>query len=371
MTPRSADPPLPLERWSNNFARLYARRMLELAAASAATLKSTTMMQEKAGIGHVATPADWVNWERGRDWTDDMMDTLGTSRLGRWAMALSRIASLSVLATPLVLLTPASYVSNTAQKYMWDYALWGIEQAGPTFIKFTQWATTRQDLFSQEFCNHFGQLRDKTRGHAWKDTEKLLKSELGENWREIMDLELKPIGSGCIAQVYKGTLKEPTPHFPKGTELAVKVQHPGIWKTVCVDFYLLSKIANGLEAIPYLNLDYLSIRDTVDQFCNVMLPQLDLRLESQNLTRFSRDFANDPQVQFPLPLDELTTPLVLTETFCEGKPILDFQKADYQTRKDLAYLGLSTTLKMIFLNDFVSKPRCCDCCVARLIPLRC
>jgi hypothetical protein len=58
---------------------------------------------------------------------------------------------------------------------------------------------------------------------------------------------------------------------------------------------------------------------------------------------------------FPKPLDELTTTKVLTETFCEGKPILSFQSADLETRKELAYLGLKTTLKMIFLNDFVSN----------------
>jgi aarF domain-containing kinase len=343
-------PSLPLERWSNNFARLYARRILEMAAASASTLKAQTKLQEA-----ITKPDNWVNWER-RDWTEDMLASLGTSRLGRLWLSLSRIASLSILATPLVILTPFSYVSQQAHQYMWDYALYAIEQAGPTFIKFIQWATTRQDLFSQEFCNHFGKLRDQTRGHGWADTERLLVSELGPNWASVLQLDRDPIGSGCIAQVYKGTLKQKSPHHPEGSEIAIKVQHPGIWQKVCVDFYILGKIANALEAIPYLNLDYLSIRDTVDQFCNVMLPQLDLTLESKHLTRFNKDFGSDPQITFPVPLDELTTQKILVETFCHGSPILQFQSADLETRKELAYLGLQTTLKMIFLNDFVSAP---------------
>ena len=341
---------IPLERWSKNFSRLYARRMLELAAASAATATIKTRLQER-----IDKPMDWNNWEK-RDWTDDMMESLGTSRWKRYLMVVARVFNLSVLAAPMVLLAPFTYVSETAHRELWRYALYAIEEAGPTYIKFVQWATTRQDLFSQEFCTHFGQLRDKTRGHGWEATERLLDRELGKDWRSLIDMEQEPIGSGCIAQVYKGTLVDATPTFPKGTELAVKVQHPGIMHKVCVDFYILGKLANLLEGIPYLNLDYLSIRDTVDQFCNVMLPQLDLRLESHHLTRFGRDFANDPQVRFPKPIEELTTPEVLTETFCEGKPILSFQNADLQTRKELADLGLKTALKMIFLNDFVSCP---------------
>jgi predicted unusual protein kinase regulating ubiquinone biosynthesis (AarF/ABC1/UbiB family) len=339
---------IPLERWTNNFARLYARRILELAAASAAAATIKTQLQERIDM-----PKNWIDWEK-RDWTDDMMESLGTSKLRRLWMAFARMVNLSVLATPIVLLTPLSYVSTDAHQLLWNYALYAIEQAGPTCIKFVQWATTRQDLFSQEFCDHFGQLRDKTRGHGWAETERLLDQELGKNWRSLIDMETEPIGSGCIAQVYKGKLIDATPTFPRGTTLAVKVQHPGILHKVCVDFYILGKMANILEAIPYLNLDYLSIRDTVDQFCNVMLPQLDLRLEAHHLLRFGRDFQNDPQVQFPKPVEELTTTKVLTETFCEGKPILSFQSADLETRKELAYLGLKTTLKMIFLNDFVS-----------------
>ena len=345
--------PTLLERWTNNFAKLYARRILEIAAASAAAATIQTQLEDKINIKIHATPTDWIDWEK-HDWQDDLLASLGKSKLNRLWMAVQRVVNLSILATPLVVLTPISYVSDTAHAALWDYALYAIEQAGPTCIKFVQWATTRQDLFSQEFCNHFGQLRDKTRGHAWKDTISLLESELGPDWKSLIDMETTPIGSGCIAQVYKGKLLEATPTFAKGTELAVKVQHPGIWHMVCMDFYLLGKMASLLEAIPFLNLDYLSIRDTVDQFCNVMLPQLDLRLESHHLTRFGRDFENDPQVQFPRPLDELTTTKVLTETFCDGKPILEYQSADLETRKELAYLGLRTTLKMIFLNDFVS-----------------
>lgn len=132
-----------------------------------------------------------------------------------------------------------------------------------------------------------------------------------------------------------------------------RVQHPGIWHKVCTDFYIMSKVAKFLESLPYLNLRYLSILDTVTQFRDVMLPQLDLTLEAKHLQRFNRDFSNDRRVSFPSPLEDLTRTRILTETFVQGKPILEYTKEDTATRKELANLGLETTLKMIFLNDFL------------------
>jgi aarF domain-containing kinase len=115
----------------------------------------------------------------------------------------------------------------------------------------------------------------------------------------------------------------------------------------------MGKVAKFLEAIPYLNLRFLSLVDTVEQFRDIMLPQLDLTLEAQHLVRFNRDFANDDRVIFPSPLHDLTTTRVLTETFIAGTPIMTYTQQPKNIRDDLAALGLYTTLKMIFENDFL------------------
>jgi aarF domain-containing kinase len=319
--------------------------MIEVAAASAALHVQRVRMQEAAKD----MPTQWVDWER-KDWTDALMRSMGGNSLQRFWVAARRLASLAALASPLVLLAPFSLVSTKAQNLSWDYALWGIEQAGPTFIKLIQWATTRQDMFSQEFCLHFGKLRDQTRGHSWKETRQILASEYGDDFDSWLQLE-ELVGSGCVAQVYKGRLLQPVNLYPKGTEIALKVQHPNIWQKVCVDFYILDKVAHFLESLPYLNLEYLSLRDTAQQFCNIMLPQLDLREEEAHLKRFNQDFATDEKVSFPEPI--MATRKALLETYLHGSPILTYVNAPLEKRKELAKLGCSTTLKMIFLNDFV------------------
>lgn len=88
-------------------------------------------------------------------------------------------------------------------------------------------------------------------------------------------------------------------------------------------------------------------------FVSRQLPQLDLTLEASHLQRFNRDFAHDDRVSFPEPIHGLTTVRVLTETFVHGVPIMEYVKREDDVRKDLANLGLNTTLKMIFLNDLL------------------
>ena len=168
--------------------------------------------------------------------------------------------------------------------------------------------------------------------------------------------KISPIGSGCIAQVYKAKLKKDTTLIPAGSDVAIKVSHPHILHKVCVDFYILNKITKLMEAVPYINLDYLSMRDSVEQFRDIMLPQLDLRVEARNLSRFRRDFADDPRVKFPQPVMDLTTDKVLVEAFVHGEPILNYCDEGRKPTKDrehLAKLGFETVMKMVFLYDFI------------------
>ncbi|KAL3942172.1 MAG: hypothetical protein SGBAC_003597 [Bacillariaceae sp.] len=334
--------------WKRNHARLYARRIIEIAAASAASYRLKTQMEAA-----IEQPSAWRNWEK-EDWEETAMASLGKSKLSRFWMASKRLLNLGLLASPMLLLMPISKISTNAKDFTWKYALWGIEQAGPTWIKLVQWATTRHDLFSPEFCQYFGKLRDETEGHSWKETQRIMEKEFGAA-QDVLEMENTPIGSGCIAQVYRGRLTKSTTLYPAGTKVAIKVQHPNIWDKVCVDFYLLHKVFKWIERIPRINLEYLSLSDTIRQFRDTMLPQLDLTLEASHLTRFNKNFANDDQVGFPEPINDLTTRQVLVETFCEGIPIMEYTKPETpkNEREQLAMLGLKTTLKMIFLHDFV------------------
>lgn len=78
------------------------------------------------------------------------------------------------------------------------------EAAGPTCVKLGQWASTRRDLFSEAFCDEFSKLHVEVSPHPWGHTDELLRKAFGEDWTRILKFQSQePVGSGCVAQVYK------------------------------------------------------------------------------------------------------------------------------------------------------------------------
>ncbi|XP_072198066.1 uncharacterized aarF domain-containing protein kinase 2 [Excalfactoria chinensis] len=105
---------------------------------------------------------------------------------------------------PLLLLYPLSRL-RPGLAAMWLRLLRrAAEAAGPTCIKLGQWASTRRDLFSEAFCDEFSKLHVEVSPHPWGHTDELLRKAFGEDWRSILTFpSQEPVGSGCVAQVYK------------------------------------------------------------------------------------------------------------------------------------------------------------------------
>lgn len=152
-------------------SRLYARRCIDIAAASFLTRQYITNLENSAGI--VSKPSIWSEgveaFEERRKKFGESVGQLGKTKLSRLWAAGSRLINLALLASPLVVLVPSTYLfpdSKTLSDSFWSYALWSVEKAGPTYIKCVQWASTRSDLFSAEFCANFSKLQDRTLGHS-------------------------------------------------------------------------------------------------------------------------------------------------------------------------------------------------------------
>lgn len=106
--------------------------------------------------------------------------------------------------SPLLLLYPMSLLSQHWTACWLDALLWVTETSGPTFIKLGQWASTRRDVFSPEFCDRFSRLHVRVHPHSWTHTKQCLTRAFGEGWRQLFIFDSKdPVGSGCVAQVYR------------------------------------------------------------------------------------------------------------------------------------------------------------------------
>lgn len=72
------------------------------------------------------------------------------------------------------------------------------------------------------------------------------------------------VGSGCVAQVYKAKID--------GKLVAVKVVHPRVRQEIRADVEIMQAVTSFIEWWP--RWQYLSMRESVDEFANLMTKQL-------------------------------------------------------------------------------------------------
>ena len=277
--------------------------------------------------------------------------------LRRAVRMLLRLVSLALLYSPLALGVPLALALGglvpALEDALWAYALRAVHMSGPAFIKLTQWASSRNDLFPVKFCQTFQQLHDHVPPHPWRLTERVLRAELGEDWGAQLQLQPDVIGSGCIAQVYRGRAVADA-KSGRRVDVAVKVIHPGVEAIVEVDIDIIRTVAQVLSRIPALK--WLSLPDVVEDFALQMFWQLDLRQEARNLARLHANFAKDDAIVIPEPFPRLSSRDLLVESFQPGVPIstfIDSSACDARARKELSRLGMNSMAKMIFMDNFV------------------
>ena len=265
--------------------------------------------------------------------------------------------------------------------WWYGFLVSSMERAGAAFIKLGQWAASRTDIFPTELCMIMSSLHSDAPAHSLKITKATIERAFGRKFEDIFEeFHEKPLGVGAIAQVYKAKLKsdladvddasaEPqtlrerafktvdpilkkTPQRVPSNYVAIKVLHPKIERVVRRDLRIMGFFASVVNAIP--TMEWLSFPDEVKQFGEMMRLQLDLRIESANLTIFRRNFRNRTTAWFPYPYTQYTTRQVLVEEFATGIPLEHFlQNGGGVFQKEIADEGLDAFLHMLLIDNFI------------------
>ncbi|XP_049959228.1 uncharacterized aarF domain-containing protein kinase 2-like isoform X1 [Schistocerca serialis cubense] len=286
------------------------------------------------------------------------------SRTWIFVRLIFRVFHLFVIFTPFVFLTPLLYMGERCRECWFKLFVNGIEISGPVMVKLGQWASTRRDLFSEEFCFHMSKLQRRTRPHSWHHTEKTLQKAYGPAWNQvILKINTEPIGSGCCAQVYKAYIRQNLIHSSQMQDggmpdddllpVAVKVVHPNMNELLRRDLTILRAAAISITWL-FPSLKWLSLEECMNDFTHLMSAQVDMTVEAHNLERFAKNFATTPTVKFPVPIWNLTQSDILVETFEQGEPLLNYVTGDNTNgiKTLLAEIGINTILKMVFDDNF-------------------
>ena len=335
-------PSLLHRRSSQIFRRITSCIALSTALYSLKSLSSHYRVNYIANCDYLEVRQDL---SEGKEHHNSMLVSISDSFYTLW-----RIVCIFVLFTPPTLLLPLKYFASSEDVW-WKLVLLCFQLAGPTFVKFGQWVSTRRDVFSSKFCDTLSILHSSVWIHPWEATEAALTNMLGEEWENtVVNISREPIGSGCVAQVHRG-------HFFIESEqrvvpVAIKVLHPNIHCDIETDLTVLARLAWLVELVPRFK--WVSASDSVQEFRKVLLDQVDLTLEAKNLAVFNSKFKNVDTVTFPTPLWPFVSEHVLIETFHEGQHISKYiQHPDIALKKKLAKIGMDSLLKMLFTDNFV------------------
>lgn len=222
--------------------------------------------------------------------------------LERLLRYLSRFATITVVASPLLALAPAAYLLGDSVPEVeiaaLDYLCWALGVLGPAFIKLAQWASSRPDLYSPLVIAKLSKFQDDVKvRHSTHTVDATLCEAFGSGWRDHLEIDPVPIGSGCIAQVFKGIVTEGS----KKIAVAVKVIHPHVEAMIKTDMEILSMLGSCIDAIPALAM--LSLGESAKQFGRSMLDQLDMSVEAANLTKFRKKWQDESWASFPKPIE--------------------------------------------------------------------
>lgn len=138
--------------------------------------------------------------------------------------------------------------------------------------------------------------------------EAVVTGELGVNPQELFaQWDPRPIASASIGQVHRAVTHD-------GTEVAVKVQYPGVADAITADldntellFAMLGMLFPGMEPGPI-----------VDELRERVLEELDYHLEADNQRLFADAYRGHPYIHVPEVLEDLSTSRVLTTEMAHG-----------------------------------------------------
>ncbi len=216
-----------------------------------------------------------------------------------------------------------------------------FERLGATFVKFGQILSTRPDLLGPGYIEPLSRLQDRVKPEASKAILKVLARELPG--REFASFDITPLASASVAQVHRARL-------PDGTDVAVKIQRPGVERRIIGDCAILAFWAKCLHVLPSIR--PLSLPGAVAEFAHSLEGQLDFRQEALNNRRFAAAFAEVEGIGVPRVEDRWSTGRVLTMEFIDGVKGSQPERVGGD-RPRLARLGANAILKMIFVDGFV------------------
>jgi len=194
------------------------------------------------------------------------------------------------------------------------------------------------DILPGELTAILARLRDTAHFMPPAQLNQVLASEWGADWRgQFAHFEATPIAAASIGQVHRAAL-------PDGQVVAVKVQYPGVARSIDADVDNVASLLRMSGMLPHR----LDIAPLLQEAKRQLHEEADYIREAQQMRRYRTMLAGDPAFIVPFPVDALSRKQVLVMEFVPGEPIEALQAAPQAIRDRTMAALLGLVLRELF-----------------------
>lgn len=219
-----------------------------------------------------------------------------------------------------------------------------LELMGPTYVKFGQIMSIREDILPKAITDELKNLLDRLPEVPYGQIKKIIEDELGGPIEKVFQyVNEQPLASASIAQVHQATTLD-------GNRVVLKVIKPGIRSTLLTDMKLLRIVSGLLEWL----IPMYQPKMIINEFCAYTEKEVDLTYEADNAELFAANFVDDAHVVFPGIYRKFSTSNVLCMELLDGfKPgDAGTQELSIGDRQKLIDYGARAIIKMLYEDGF-------------------
>jgi predicted unusual protein kinase regulating ubiquinone biosynthesis (AarF/ABC1/UbiB family) len=186
------------------------------------------------------------------------------------------------------------------------------------FLKLIQMLSMRQDLLPGDALEVLRTTQSAVPPMSYATISEQIRTEIGKRPELVFkSFDRTAFAAASLGQVHRATARD-------GTELAVKIQYPGVEDTVEQDLQNLKLLLRTVEALGRdVMRQKIDTRAIYAELVERLREELDYVNEARNIAEFGRLLGGDEDIVVPRVVKELSSRRVLTMTFVEGYPLAD------------------------------------------------
>ncbi len=182
-----------------------------------------------------------------------------------------------------------------------------------------------QELLPGPLSEILSELQNQARLMPDSQVRAVLARQLGSGWeRRFAEFDFEPLAAASIGQVHAAEASD-------GRDLAVKVQYPGVERSITADVENLVVLLRMTRLLP----PEVDLEELAPELIRELRHEADYRREARNTERYRQLVGNDAGVLVPRVHADLSTTRVLATDRVRALPIEDLRSTEHsQERRD-------------------------------------